>query len=367
MATPAARIGVMHLTDTLEPGGTERVAVNVANALPRDRFDVSLCTTRRDGPLQALLAGDVRRLSLGRRWTVDAAALLTLRAFIKTHNVRILHAHSSALLTALAGAWGRPYPAVVWHDHCGYQQHAPRPVPPYRLAARGVSAVISVNESLADWAKHQLRVPASRVFYVPNFVSDQRAEPVSGLPGVQGKRVVCVANLRPQKAHVDLVKAMAVVVREHPDAHLLLVGREADATYSAAVRGAIAELGLASHVSLLGERADVAGILRQSDIGVLSSVGEGFPLALVEYGLAGLGTVTTDVGQCAEVLDGGRAGLLVPPSQPEQLAAALTQLLTSPPMRADFGARLQQRVADRYGKDAVVKQITAVYDFVTNS
>jgi glycosyltransferase involved in cell wall biosynthesis len=363
--TGSRRIGVLHMTDTLEPGGTERVAVNLVNALPRDRFDVSICTTRRDGPLSALLGADVKHLSLARRRTVDVAALLRLRTFIKTHDVRILHAHATALFTAIGGSFGPPYPLVVWHDHCGHQLHAPRSPGPYRLAARRVAGVISVNEHLADWARTELGVPGDRVWYVPNFVSDQRPGSVSNLPGTPGKRLVCVANLRPQKAHVDLLKALAIVVRTDPAAHLLLVGREAEPAYAQDVRRAIIDLELSTHVTLLGERDDVAGILRQCDIGVLSSLGEGFPLALVEYGLAGLAVVTTAVGQCAEVLDDGHAGLLVPAGEPEALARALSRLLEAPATRAELGDRLQRRVIARYGRDSVIERVTQVYDSVS--
>jgi glycosyltransferase involved in cell wall biosynthesis len=359
------RIGVLHLTDTLEPGGTERVAVNLVNALPRDRFEVSICSTRRDGPLSALLGSDVKHLSLGRRHTVDVAAMLRLRTFIRTHEVRILHAHATALFTALGGSFGPPYPRVVWHDHCGHQQHAPRSPRPYRLAARRVAGVISVNEYLADWARTELGVPGDRVWYVPNFVSDQQPGALAGLPGSPGTRLVCVANLRPQKAHVDLLNALAIVIRTTPAAHLLLVGREAEPAYAQDVRRTISELGLASHVTMLGERTDVASILRQCDIGVLSSIGEGFPLALVEYGLAGLAAVTTTVGQCAEVLDDGHAGILVPPGQPEALAGALSRLLASSATRVELGDRLRQRVSTRYGRDSVIERIAQVYDAVS--
>lgn len=364
IAVTDARIGVLHLTDTLEPGGTERVAVNLVNALPKDRFDVSICSTRRDGPLAALLGPEVKHLSLARRRTVDLSALWRLNAFIRTHDIRILHAHASALFTAIAGALLPPYPVVVWHDHCGYQQHAPRPVRPYRYAARRVAGVVSVNELLADWARTHLLVPDERVWYVPNFVADQRPVPVPDLPGAPGTRIVCVANLRPQKAHLDLLKALAIVVRAAPEAHLLLVGRAADPVYGAAVSDGIRELGLSGRVTLMGERADVAGILRHCDVGVLSSLSEGFPLALVEYGIAGLAAVTTDVGQCAEVLDDGRAGLLVPPGDPAALAAALLRLLGSAELRAESSNRLRQRVVARYGKDSVIERITHVYDTV---
>ena len=154
------------------------------------------------------------------------------------------------------------------------------------------------------------------------------AEP-GDLPGRVGARIVCVANFRAQKDHLTLLQALALVVQQVSEAHLLLVGASSDQDYFDLVRKEISRLGLNQNVSLLGERQDVSAILLGADIGVLSSVSEGLPLALLEYGMARLATVATAVGQCPEVLDEGRAGILVPPGAPNQLGEALLSLLES--------------------------------------
>ena len=100
---------------------------------------------------------------------------------------------------------------------------------------------------------------------------------------------------------------------------------------------------------------------------VLSSADEGFPLALLEYGTAGLPTVATAVGQCAEVLDEGRAGILVPPGAPGQLAEALLALLQSPAQRTVLGKQLHQRVQAVYSPSHIVEQICQIYDTLLRS
>jgi len=105
-------------------------------------------------------------------------------------------------------------------------------------------------------------------------------------------------------------------------------------------------------------------VLRGCDVGVLSSVSEGLPLALLEYGMAKLPVVATRVGQCAEVLDEGRAGLLVPPGSPAELAEALVKLLGDGSQRREMGEKLCSRVREHYGPDKVVSQICRVYDLV---
>jgi len=344
--------GVLHLVDTLEPGGTERVAVNLVNHLSRERFRLFLATTRREGALAAEVLPDVGRLSLNRVRTLDLRALRRLAAFVRENGISIVHAHSSSLFFAalLPGA------RIVWHDHFGRYREEQRPAWLWGLPARRAAAVVAVNEDLARWSRERLGGDA---VYLPNFVPDVQNGPVPDLPGTPGSRVVCVANLRAQKDHLTLLRAIARV----PEAHLLLVGADVEPEYAALVREEAATLG--DRVTLLGLRPDVPDLLRGCDVGVLASVSEGFPLSVLEYGRAGLAAVATRVGQCAEILED--AGVLVPPGDPEALADALLALLRDPARRQALGERLAQRVRERYSASAVMERLEAVYHTVLGS
>ncbi len=356
------RIGVMQITDSLMVGGMERMAVTVAGHLPPDHFESHLCTTRAEGPLAALVPPRVQRLHLARRGRYDTRALRQLVAYLRAHQVRILHAHGSSLFLAVAASWFKPRPAVVWHAHYGRLAAEERLAWIYRQAARFLSAVIAVNEPLAAWARVRLRVPTGRVRYIPNCVGEPvPAGPVPELPGTPGSRVVCVANLRREKDQLNLVRAMQLVLPQAAAAHLLLLGESRDPDYAREVQQEIAARGLSDHVSFLGCRTDVPAVLRGCDVGVMSSASEGLPLALIEYGMAGLPAVATRVGQCEEVLDEGRTGWLVPPASPDALAGAIIALLGSPEQRLAFGKAFRARVAQLYSPEAVIQRICEVY------
>lgn len=350
---------VLHLIDTLEPGGAETVAVDLVNHLSRERFRPFLGTTRREGPLAERILPDVGRLSLGRRRSFDPVALGRLSGFIRRHGISIVHAHSTSLFTAILATFIQPEVRVVWHDHFGRHGQEERPVWLYGPVVRRAAGVIAVNEALARWSREQLG--AERVWYLPNFATDIAPGPVPELPGEPGRRIVCVANLREQKDHPTLLAAMARVVREEPAAHLLLVGAEVEPGVAARVMEMRRTLGLENCVSLLGRRDDVPALLSGCGVGVLSSSAEGFPLALLEYGTAGLPAVATRVGQCAELLDEGDAGILVPPGDPGRLAEALLSLLRSPELRGALGARLRERVRSRYSAAAAMEKLERVY------
>ena len=357
------KISILHLVDSLAVGGTERVSVNLVNHLPNNRYRLYLATTRHEGPLAVDVAPDVGRLSLSRRHTLDFAGLGKLVVFIRQHNIRLLHAHSSTVFTAVLASLLPPFPKVLWHTHYGGFALEKGVNVPYWLMARRMDGVIAVNHELAKWSQHTLGKQSKHVWYIPNFVSLPVTSSTPGdLPGTAGSRIICVANQRPQKDHPTLLQAMARVVAAVPAAHLILVGSGSDTAYREKILRMIDELGLQHHVTWLGERPDVAAILRGCDIGVLSSVAEGMPLALIEYGMAKLAAVATTVGQCAEVLANGRAGLLVPPSAPEPLAQAILQFLENPDQRATMREHFYQHVQSRYSASTVIDQIYAVYD-----
>lgn len=361
------RFGVMHIIDTLSAAGAERVAVNMVNYLPRDKYFPYLCTTRSDGPLDDLVRTDVTRIRLERKSRRDIAAIARLRRFIMQHEIRILHAHGPSLMIARLAAVGTKA-SVFWHAHHGRYALEDRRALHYRMATEGIAGVVTVNRQLAEWCSRRLRVPSKSIWYLPNPVSlEGSSEASSELPGTKGSRIICVANFRAEKDHLTLVRALAQVVTKAPSAHLLLVGSCSDAAYKANVENELAALHLQNHVSILGPRNDIPYLLRHSDIGVLSSSSEGLPMSLLEYGAAGLPVVATKVGECSDVLDRGRAGLLVSPASPDDLARAILSLLDSPALRAELSALFRQRVNDFFSAEAVMSQLCQIYDVALGS
>jgi glycosyltransferase involved in cell wall biosynthesis len=354
--------GVIQLIDTLNVGGAERMAVTIANLLPSESYRSFLCATRRGGMLANEAVPHVTLLTLNRKRRLDVAAIGRLAKRIRREEIRILHAHGTSLFTAVLAARFAPAARIIWHDHYGKNLAERRPAA-YRKMARDAHHILVVNTALEQWAQTVLSVPRERITYLPNFVSIAPAihAPKPVLPGAEGARILCLANLRPQKDHGNLLWAMRKVVDNVPQAHLLLVGSTSDTVYAEQVQQKIKTLGLQNYVSLLGQRGDGNALMRAADIGVLSSASEGLPLALLEYGAAGLPVVVTDVGQCAEVLDGGNAGILVPSGNAEALANALIALLQSPDLRRDYGAKLQARIQAQYSPEAGMRRLQMIY------
>jgi glycosyltransferase involved in cell wall biosynthesis len=364
MSTQQNLTSVVQLVDRLVAGGMERIAVDLANHLPQERYMSYLCTTRADGPLSVDLAPHIGHICLQRKHRFDMSALGKFASFVREHHISIIHAHSPALFVASLVSLLPPFPKIVWHCHSLHDLS----VLPYFFMVRRVQAVIAVNDRIAQWIRQRLAYPADRIWYVPNFSTlferegDQEVPSVA-LSGRAGRRIVCVASLYPLKDQLTLVRAMPIVLDQVPDAHLLLVGADwPGAVYANAVRRETRQLGLENSVTFLGSRKDIAAILTACDIGVLSSVCEGLPVALLEYGRAGLGVVCTRVGQCAEVLDQGRAGFLVPPGNSSAMASALVSMLLNASRRRMLAKRLQERVRSHYSIEQFITKIDSIYE-----
>jgi glycosyltransferase involved in cell wall biosynthesis len=121
----------------------------------------------------------------------------------------------------------------------------------------------------------------------------------------------------------------------------------------------IRELGLGGAFTLLGWSADRSAIYRDADVAVLSSVSEGHPYALLEAMAAGVPVVATRVGGVPELV--GEAGSLVPPRDPDALAAALLALLRDPELRAELGRNGRARVEERFSIERMIAAYRTLY------
>jgi glycosyltransferase involved in cell wall biosynthesis len=360
---PSRSLKVLQLIDSLEIGGAERVAVNLANALAEQGVQSHLCATRFGGPLESFLLQDVKILILNKKQTIDFSALYRLVTYIRSNGIEVLHAHSSSFFIAnLVRFFCRV--EIVWHDHNGILHSRPKWI--YRLFSLQWAFVISVNQQLALWSQQNLWLHTSRVRYLPNFadLGAMNTDLTPNLPGKTDQRIVCLANLRYPKDHLTLINAFQKVHQQIPQAHLFLIGKDSQDDYSEQLKSQIQAYNLKHQVHVLGSRNDVAAILQQCAVGVLSSEFEGLPVALLEYGLAGLPVVCTRVGECAEVLDQGNAGILVPPKDADALAHAIISLLSNQEKAKALGNQLLARINQFYSKDAVIKQLLVCYHYI---
>jgi glycosyltransferase involved in cell wall biosynthesis len=153
------------------------------------------------------------------------------------------------------------------------------------------------------------------------------------------------------KAPLVFVDAMRKIVDRCPGASAIMAG---DGTLHAAVEERCQVLGLSDRVSLIGWVDDLAAMLNQIDLFVLTSTRESFGRVLIEAMAAGKPVVATRVGGVSEIVVDGETGRLVPPQSPDLIADAALSLIQQPDRMRWMGAVAQQRVAQHFSMHAYV-------------
>jgi glycosyltransferase involved in cell wall biosynthesis len=146
---------------------------------------------------------------------------------------------------------------------------------------------------------------------------------------------------------------------------LLLVGR--DDGIESSLKKKTRDLGIAEHVRFLGQRYDVADLLRIADIALLCSHEEGFSNALLEMMAAGLPCIVTDVGGNPEAVIDEVTGLLVPAKDPGAIARAILRLAHDPDLRRRMGLAGRTRVQQNFSLEACLDSYEALYSSIMDN
>lgn len=224
-------------------------------------------------------------------------------------------------------------------------------------------AVISqeINGELA-----RAGVPESNRFPITNGVDTDRFAPLEpderrvtrrrlGLPA-DGLLAVYTGRFEPEKRLDQVIRMWPGVRKDHPTAHLVLLGSGKQDEYLRQLAG--------DGVHFMGQVADVLPYLQTADLFLLPSSTEGLSNSMLEALACGLPIIATTVGGAEDVLSHNDNGWLVPPDEPEQLLEALRIVLADQPLRNRLGRSARQRMLDAYSLPVIVHKIRAMYDEV---
>ncbi len=345
---------VLQLIDSLHPGGAERMAVTIANALVSEKVGSYLCATREEGLLKQNLKIGVGYFYLKKKSALDIVALLRLRRKIRQHQITIVHAHTTSYFFATLLKISCPSLKLIWHEHQGDRIATTRRENlVLYFCSFFFTSIIVVNQVLQRWCEKNLL--SEKVIYLPNFVLTENLYSRLNTE----KNIVCVANLRSPKNHNLLLKAFAIVHSTHPDWKLHLLGRDFEDSYSADLKTIALKEDMNESIIFWGSSDMVESVISTSAIGVLSSNSEGLPMALLEYGRAGLAVVCTDVGQCREVV--GPFGKIVPPKNEDALAEALLFYIENEGERVTDAEGFSKHITANYSGKNIMPKLLAIY------
>ena len=343
-------------------GGVQVHVRNLATRLLDRRHEVGVLAPTITQASEPLVRSVGRPLRVPYQGTVAPIAPWSYRrtrAALEAFGPDLVHVHepltpSASMFATLASK--APVVATV-HAYLDRSIAMELAAPVLRRIWRRVTVGVAVSQAAASFLHRAL--PEASLEIVPNGVDVHAfaaAGPMDGIPS--GRRILWVNRLDAQKGFPVALAAFAKVLTEVPESVLVVVGegkdREALGLLTKAARARVEMRGAEPN-----ER--IPSYLAASEIFVSPAVGqESFGIALVEAMAAGVPVVATDIPGYREVVSNGVEGLLVPPRDPEALAAGLIRVLREPELAATLGEAGRER-ARSFDWPIVVDRLEELY------
>jgi len=334
------RLKIVFLLNCFDISGVETIIAKTIRGLDPDRYDIrAIALQRRSGALADLLSPlGVHCVDVDVRSRFDFRALYRLARLIRGADVlhtATFHAH---ILGRLLGRFlGVP---VILGSEVIMAFETPLRLALNRWTAWIPSYLICNAEAVRRYVIDTLKVPADRAVTVYQGVN------VEAYPFRRERRFAhpvlgTVGRLQSQKGYRYLIEAAVIVRRTHANARWIWIG---DGPERPQVEELISMNGLDGVIELAGYSGDMAENLTRFDYYVHPAIAEGMPYAVVEAMAAGLPVVATDVGGTRELVEHGVSGFVVPPSDPETLAANILALLEDPEGARRLGVAARERI-----------------------
>ena len=368
------RVPILLFVNSKARGGVEEVVLALAKGLDSRDFETHLAAPAAllESWGAALASSRVRPFAACLSSWRQVSELTRFGRYLRDNGIRLVNTHlfrSTLFAAPLARLYGVPVVIETSHGPEAWRRGwLKRSCIMDRCIERLVTANISVSEANRRYLIQHKGYPPEKIHVVPNGrepakfarVGPGELDDLRLRLGIEPRHriILAVGRLEPQKDPVTLLRAFENVAQRFPDAKLWFAG---DGSLRPRLEALALEHELANRVVFAGFQENIVPCYHLAEIVVLSSLYEGMPLAAIEAGAAGRPIVATEVDGTAEVVEHGRTGWLVPPSDPEALAAALCNLLAEPDRARQMGQAAQQRVNRLFSFERQLEETVRIF------
>lgn len=352
---------ILQISSASTFGGGERYLTDLTNSLTARGHDLYVAV-RPQSPLpKHLHLAPEKILTLPLRNALDVPSAHELDRFVRRRGIEVVHAHMARdySLASYATRRNRETKFIVTR-HVLFQLNRL-----HRHTLARATRVIAVSNAVARELRAQRILNEKQIAVIPNGVDVDRFNRALanfdrarflrelGLPD-ECLLVGSIGELRTLKRHDDFVRAAAVV----PQAHFVLAGT---GETRAELEALVIELGLQDRFHFLGWMDDAEKLFCALDVFVSASETESFGLVIAEAMTAGTAVVATETEGAKEVIEDNETGVLVRIGDVQQMANAITTLLTDRERRNEMGARARETALTRFSLHRMVDEIENIY------
>ena len=376
MLTNKSKISILYLIDTLiAVGGTEKHLLQLLTGLDKARFRFAVCTFKLtnnditckikeyDIPLHIICYNRVFSLD----GLAKSYSLYKLIKSVKPDIVETYHHSSDTIGVFIAKIAGVRRIISNKRDMGAYKSRLQRLVS--RLTNKFIMGYIAVCRSVAYQFSIDEHIPLKKFKIIYNGIDSQMTEigNKSKLEEMKNQRkpsnslfiIACIANLRPEKGHIYLLKAVNILKEKIQNLKLFIIGEGPE---KARLLGKVSEMNLEKDVCFTGYVSDLRKYVVAADVVCLPAIyNEGFSNAILESMAFGKPVVATNVGGNAEAIIHGFNGFIVPPADSRSLAESLHILFRDETLRQKMSENAIARVKKLFTLEKKYDEIERYY------
>jgi glycosyltransferase involved in cell wall biosynthesis len=356
------KIKILYLIPQLTVGGTERNLYELATRLDKSRFEPTVWCMGESEPFGRMLEAAGIRVMKKHNRVYRPDDLFGLASFLRKEGFDVFHSyHYGAHFMDAVAAKSAKVPFYVSsrmnvrHWRGGERLHFSERI------RNALSAVVVANsEAVKKKCAEVENIPKQKMRVIYNGVNLKEADENSAEKTCRDHLVVgSLANLKPVKGQKYLIRAFARVLEKKPKTRLVLVG---DGPDKDGLKDLAADLGIGDDVVIKVSQENRFSVIDSFDVFVSSSLAEGFSNSILEAMAKGKPVIATSVGGNSEAVIDGVNGYIVPPADPDALAAAIITLLSDDETRRRFGGSGRRRVEEYFTLEKMVGKHEKLYE-----
>lgn len=355
------KIKVLHITQFLHYGGMERLIVNLAKEIDRNKFEISVCLLEpfRDTFFEReLKRTGIPLFSLNSKNIPNPIIFFRLLKLLNNLRPHIVHTHLKAVRYSFLP---RVLAGIPVHIHT---MHALAKIDTKKTKDRFVNRlifrygnvkIVSVSREVARSVKAVYRVDSEVIYNgveIDEFSNNLKRES-------DFVNILNIASFKREKNISLLIDAFSEAIAQEKKIKLILVG---DGAQKNLLEQQIEKKGIRESVTFLGWRSDIPEILANCDIFLLTSDSEGFPMVLVEAMASGKPIIATSVGGVPEIVEDGINGILVAPGDSRAFAEAILKLARDDKLREGMGKRGREKAEKEFNMRTVALKYERLYE-----
>jgi len=361
-------VKILHVVNSLDPGGMENGIVNLARGLEPRGFETRVACLERRGAFSGRLPASSKVLLLGKSGGFSPGAVWRLARAITQLRPDVIHSHNLGPLiySGLATLHGRRCPWVQGeHSQLTKEELLPRRLRQRRWLYRGCHAIHTVSIAMRD-ELIACGFPAHQVVAIANGVDTARFAPADRIAARHALSVpahaLCVGivgRFGPFKRHLQLLEAFEQIVPRFPHARLLIAG--AGGSEEATVTARVQTSPLRPLVHLLGFQSEPRLCYQALDLLVIPSINEGLSNAALEAMACGVPALVRSGCGHEQIITHGQDGWIAPLDSPADLASCLAEILAEPVRLVDFGRNARKKVVSQFSLESMITAYEHLY------